>query len=66
VVQDNWVPAIALAGPLVCAVIEHYQGLLFGSYRLGLELLIINGALVMGGLFLISSPGRSKAVLAVN
>jgi Na+/proline symporter len=66
VVQDKWVPAIALAGPLVCAVIEHYQGLLFGSYRLGLELLIINGALVMGGLFLISSPARSKAVLAVN
>jgi Na+/proline symporter len=64
-VQDKWVPAIALAGPVACALIEHYQGLLFGGYRLGLELLIINGLLVMGGLFLISSPERSKPQDAV-
>jgi len=64
-VQDKWVPLIALAGPLVCAVIEHYQGLLFGSYRLGLELLIINGLLVMAGLYLISAPEPDKAAVAV-
>jgi hypothetical protein len=30
--------------------------LLLGSYRLGLELLILNGLLVFGGLLLISKP----------
>jgi len=65
-VQDKWVPAIVLAGPVICALIDRYQDILFGSYRMGLELLIINGLLVMGGLFLISAPAQSEEVLAIN
>ena len=55
-VRDSWVPLAVLAGPLLCWLIDRNQALLFGSYRLGLELLIINGLLVMGSLFLISVP----------
>ncbi|OHV97264.1 sodium:solute symporter [Janthinobacterium lividum] len=55
-VRDRWVPLVAVAGPLLCALIEQEQALLFTHYRLGLELLILNGALVLGGLFLISTP----------
>ncbi len=62
-VQDRWVPLAVLAGPLLCYAIDQNQALLFGSYRMGLELLILNGLLVMGGLFLISSPQAAKAVL---
>jgi len=53
-VRDRWVPLVALAGPIVCYVIDSNQQLLFGSYRIGLELLILNGLLVFVGLLLIS------------
>ncbi len=62
-VQDRWVPLAVLAGPLLCYVLDQNQALLFGSYRMGLELLILNGLLVMGGLFLISSPQPAEAAL---
>lgn len=55
---DKWVPLIAIGGPIVCAILEFNQALLLGSYRLGLELLIINGILVYAGLFAISRPAK--------
>ncbi|MYM89800.1 sodium:solute symporter [Rugamonas sp. FT82W] len=55
-VRDRWVPLVALAGPVLCYVIDSNQKLIFGSYRLGLELLIMNGLLVFAGLLLISKP----------
>ena len=64
-VRDRWVPLAVLAGPLLCWLVDRHQGWLFGSYRLGLELLIVNGLLVMGGLWLISAPaGAGRAVPA--
>jgi Na+/proline symporter len=53
-VRDRWVPVVALAGPVLCYVIDFNQQLLFGSYRIGLELLILNGLLVFAGLLIIS------------
>jgi Na+/pantothenate symporter len=53
---DRWVPLVAVGGPVLCALLEFNQHLLLGSYRLGLELLIINGILVFAGLFAISRP----------
>ena len=58
--RGRWVALAVLAGPLLCAGIERYQEQLFGSYRLGLELLIINGLLVLAGLFLISTPETGR------
>ena len=57
-VRDRWVPLVAVAGPLLCALVEQEQARLFEHYRIGLELLILNGALVLAGLFLISTPPR--------
>jgi hypothetical protein len=45
-------------------LIEHYQQYLLGSYRLGLELLILNGALVFAGLFAISRPETARPAAA--
>ncbi|MFM9438196.1 Na+/proline symporter [Janthinobacterium sp. CG_23.3] len=59
------VPA-TLAGPLLCAFLERYQEQLFGSYRLGLELLIINGLLVFGALLLMSAPETEPATVLSN
>ena len=56
---DKWVPLVAIGGPLLCALLEFNQKLLLGSYRLGLELLIINGMMVFLGLFAISRPGQA-------
>jgi hypothetical protein len=55
-VRDRWVPLAALAGPVLCYLVDSNQQFLFGSYRIGLELLILNGVLVFAGLLLISRP----------
>lgn len=65
-VSDRWVPLVALAGPLLCAVIDRHQDALFGGYRIGLELLIVNGLLVMAGLWTISSPRKRKEIVLTN
>ena len=57
-VRDRWVPLVALAGPLLCYVIDSNQQFLFGSYRIGLELLVLNGVLVFAGLLMISRPAQ--------
>jgi Na+/proline symporter len=63
--NDKWVPAVAIGGPVLCAVLEFNQQLLLGTYRLGFELLIINGILVFAGLYAISRPSvATPAALA--
>lgn len=60
IVEDRFVPAIAIAAPIICFFIDKYQSLLFGKYEIGLELLIINGALTFAGLWLASTPRRVR------
>jgi Na+/proline symporter len=55
-VADRYVPYIALGAPLVCFFIDKFQKSIFGNFEIGLELLIINGALTFLGLLLISKP----------
>ena len=54
--RDRWVPVVAIAAPLICYGVDHYQSSLFGGYRIGLEILVLNGALMFAGLWLISRP----------
>jgi Na+/proline symporter len=51
---DRLVPVVTIGAPIVCALLEANQSYLLGSYRLGLELLIVNGILVFAGLLVIS------------
>jgi Na+/proline symporter len=55
-VRDAWVPAVAIAAPALCLWIDLNQRTLFGDYRLGLEILVVNGILTFAGLWLISRP----------
>lgn len=55
-VRDQAVPGIAVAAPLICFGIDRWQLLLFGDYQVGLELLLINGAITFAGLWLVSRP----------
>jgi hypothetical protein len=61
-VRDRWVPWVALAAPVLCWLIDANQARLFGAWQLGLELLLLNGALAFAGLWLASRPaGGSPA-----
>ncbi|UWX59012.1 sodium:solute symporter [Chryseobacterium oranimense] len=52
-VRDNLVPYVCIAAPVISFFIDKYQENLFGDFKIGLELLIINGLLTFIGLWLI-------------
>jgi Na+/proline symporter len=49
-------PWIALAAPALCWIADTHQAALFGGYRIGLELLLVNAALTFAGLWAGSRP----------
>jgi len=55
-VNDSLVPWVAITAPIICYLIDVNQSILFGSYQIGLELLIVNGALTYFGLWATSRP----------
>lgn len=56
VVNDRLAPWVALAAPALCWLLDAYQARLLGGWQLGLELLVLNGALTWAGLWLLSVP----------
>ncbi|MDH6252677.1 Na+/proline symporter [Chryseobacterium sp. H1D6B] len=52
-VQDKLVPYICIAAPIASYFIDKYQQNIFGEFKIGLELLIINGLLTFIGLWII-------------
>jgi len=54
VVKDRWVPFIAIASPVICYVLKEYSEVLLSGYKIGFELLLINGVITFFGLFLVS------------
>ena len=62
VVRDRWVPLVALAAPALCWGIDAWQQQLFGDWQIGLELLMINGAITFAGLWLASKPAPAVAL----
>jgi Na+/proline symporter len=53
-VRDKLVPAVAIASPIICYVLNANSELLLGGYKFGFELLILNGLLTFLGLWGIS------------
>lgn len=56
---DKWVPYVAIAAPLLCFVIEMAMWNFFG-YRVGYELLLLNGLLTGMGLWLLRSASNNS------
>ncbi|TXF75078.1 sodium:solute symporter [Chryseobacterium sp.] len=52
-VKDKLVPYVCIAAPLISYFIDKFQESMFGDFKIGLELLIINGLLTFFGLWLI-------------
>jgi hypothetical protein len=64
-VRDAAVPVVAVAAPLACLALDLGQEQLFGSYRLGLELLAVNGLITFAGLWLVSTAaGAPRSALS--
>lgn len=53
-VNDKLVPYVCIVAPLICLALDKYQKAIFGSFEIGLELLIINGFITFLGLLMIS------------
>lgn len=58
-VDDAATPWVALAAPSLCALIDAAQGILFGRWQIGLELLLLNAVLTYLGLWWLSRPART-------
>ena len=59
-VKDKWVPYIGISAPVLCYFVSKYSEVLFDGYQFGFELLILNGAITMLGLLLISEKRAVK------
>lgn len=57
-VNDKLVPYVCIASPIICFILDRFQKEIFGSFELGLEMLIINGLITFVGLFLVSSKNE--------
>ena len=57
--NDRLTPVVALAAPALCWAIDANQHTLFGGWQLGLELLLLNGALTFAGMWLLSAAADS-------
>ena len=58
--NDRWSFLPCFAAPLLCLLLDYAQPFLFGNFRIGQELLIINGLITFIGLWVISSPNTEK------
>jgi Na+/proline symporter len=56
------VPAIAVVAPLICWFVASNTPQWFNGYKIGIEVLLLNGLLVYAGLYLFSSSKKSAVV----
>lgn len=59
--KDKWTPVVAVLAPLICYVCDLYSAEWLNGYKIGLELLIINGGLTFAGLYVLSNRGEVTA-----
>ena len=53
-INDKLVTFVCIAAPILCYIFQTNTSTFFGDYQIGIEMLIINGALTFAGLFAIS------------
>lgn len=58
-VKDGWwIPIICIASPFLCFFLDQHSETWFNGYKIGYEMLLINGALTAFGLFIASNIFR--------
>ncbi len=58
-VRDKWVPAVAIAAPAVCLVLDWRAEAWFGGYQFSYEILVLNALLTFGGMWALAY-GKAK------
>ena len=59
-VRDRIVPLLAILSPVLSYLLSHFSERLFNGYQFGFELLIVNGAIMIGALLLTNRRGHSN------
>lgn len=59
-IKDKLAALPCFIAPILCLGLDYVQPYLFGNFRIGQELLIINGLFTFLGLWLISAPNTEK------
>jgi Na+/proline symporter len=59
-VRNKLVPVICILSPIFCYIISTFSEVIFYGYSFGFELLILNGALTILGLLLVSKKKKAK------
>ena len=57
-VRDRWVPVVAIVSPILCLVLDLHSVEWFNGYHFSYELLVMNAAFTMLGLWLVSRRNR--------
>ena len=60
-VKDKYVWLIAIVAPILSYMLNMYSEILFNGYKIGFEILIINGFITFLGLLLISTKTNIKS-----
>ncbi len=60
-VIDRFVPALCVIAPLLSYVLQANSEAWFGGYKIGFELLLINGMLTFSGLYLLSLSSTAQS-----
>ncbi|HRE14660.1 MAG TPA: sodium:solute symporter [Usitatibacteraceae bacterium] len=58
--REGAVPWVCVAAPVLCGIVDRNQQALFGSYGIGLEILVLNGAITFAGLWVFSASRRGE------
>lgn len=53
-VRDKFVPLVAIAAPLICFILDYNSKSWFEGYEFGFEIMLLNAAITIGGLYCIS------------
>lgn len=53
-IRDRWSPLVCLISPVICYYVNLHSTEWFNGYQIGFEVLVLNGLLTFGGLYLIS------------
>jgi Na+/proline symporter len=53
--NDKLAPVICLLAPAICYALQINASSVFGNYQIGIEMLILNGAMTFGGLWMVSA-----------
>jgi len=58
-VRDKLVPVICVLSPVLSYVVSSNSEAWFGGYKFGLEILVLNGLITFGGLWIVSRDEKA-------